>query len=284
MTGNAALVDAVTAALGEIAQSIILPRYKQLGAGDVRAKTHAADLVTIADEESERTLAPILMALAPGSKVVGEEAVAADPGALNGLLRHDPIWIVDPIDGTLNFVNGNPAFATVVALVRQGETVLGWIHDPLTGRTIWAEKGRGAWLRPATGSSTDTRVLLPADFKHPEVDFSTLNASLYNKEFADAKGKFARNFRQGSAASQALNSAACFSRSPIVRGTQPASSMATTLPSASKYSTSRRGSRVRTPGPAWLTPTATRACKFSRDSMRLLFTTASASCWVWLAI
>lgn len=208
MAGSAALVDAahlvdsVCAALGDIAQTIILPRYKRLAAGEVRAKSHAADLVTIADEESERVLAPQLMALLPGSKVVGEEAVADDPGALEGLLRHDPIWIVDPIDGTLNFVNGNPAFATIVALVSQGETVLGWIHDPLSGRTLWAEKGKGAWLRPpkALSAPTDTRILLPEDIKRPDVDFTTLNAALYNKEFAGAKGKFARNFRQGSAA------------------------------------------------------------------------------------
>jgi fructose-1,6-bisphosphatase/inositol monophosphatase family enzyme len=202
VTDNARLVDAVCVALSEIAQAIILPRYKQLSAGEVRAKSHAADLVTIADEECERALAARLMTLLPGSKVVGEEAVAADPGALEGLLRHDPIWIVDPIDGTLNFVNGNPAFAIIVALVREGETVLGWIHDPLTGRTLWAEKGKGAWRRPpkAHAALADVRVRLPEDIKRPDVDFATLNASLYNKEFVAAKGKFARNFRQGSAA------------------------------------------------------------------------------------
>lgn len=196
------MVDAVCAALAEIAQSIILPRYKQLGDGDVRTKTGATDLVTIADEESEKALAPRLMALLPGSKVVGEEAVAADPAALPGLLAHDPVWIVDPIDGTLNFVHGRDAFASVVALVSQGETVLGWIHDPLSGRTLWAEKGKGCWRRPpkALSAPRDARVKLPEDIKRPGIDLKTLNAALYNKQFAGAKGAFARNVNQGSAA------------------------------------------------------------------------------------
>lgn len=196
------MVDAVCTALADIAQSIILPRYKQLGESDVRAKTSATDLVTIADEESEQALASRLVALLPGSKVVGEEAVAADPAVLPGLLAHDPIWIVDPIDGTLNFVHGHDAFASVVALVSGGETILGWIHDPLSGRTIWAERGKGCWRRPpqALSRPSDTRVKLPDEIKRPGVDLKSLNAALYDKRFAGAKGAFARNANQGSAA------------------------------------------------------------------------------------
>ncbi len=207
MASSAALVSSVCAALADVARDIILPRFRQLGESDIRTKTSATDLVTIADEESERALGPRLMALLPGSKVIGEEAAAADPGALPGLLRHDPVWIVDPIDGTLNFVNGSQAFASVVALVSGGETVLGWIHDPLSQRTLWAEKGKGSWRRTpkilesrASGTTGDTRILLPPDIKRPDVDLSTLNAALYNREFAGAKGKFARNAHQGSAA------------------------------------------------------------------------------------
>jgi fructose-1,6-bisphosphatase/inositol monophosphatase family enzyme len=202
VTFNAALVDAVNAALVDVAQSIILPRYQRLNEGEVRSKTHAADFVTIADEECEQALSPRLIALLPGSKVVGEEAVAADPDTLAGLLRHDPIWIIDPIDGTANFVHGKPLFATIIALVSKGETVMGWIHDPLTGHTLWAEKGQGVWRRPpkALGHSGDARILLPDDSKRPNIDLARLNAALYTKEFVMAKGKFARNLRQGSAA------------------------------------------------------------------------------------
>ena len=51
----------------------------------------------------------------------------------------------DPIDGTANFVKGRNHFAVIVALVVEGRTVQGWIHDPLTGRTATAEQGAGAW-------------------------------------------------------------------------------------------------------------------------------------------
>lgn len=202
MAETALLVDAVCAALAEIANSIILPRYKQLAAADIRTKTNPNDLVTIADEESEQALAPKLMSLLPGSKVVGEEAAAADPGALPGLLAHDPVWIVDPIDGTLNFVHGRDAFASVVALVSRGETILGWIHDPISGRTLWAEKGKGAWRRQSirTSGLRDDRVRLADDLQRPGVDLKFLNAALYAKEFAATKGAFARNVMHGSAA------------------------------------------------------------------------------------
>ena len=59
----------------------------------------------------------------PGSLVVGEEGVAADPGVLEALSGDAPVWIIDPIDGTANFADGKPIFAVMVALVRRGETV-----------------------------------------------------------------------------------------------------------------------------------------------------------------
>jgi fructose-1,6-bisphosphatase/inositol monophosphatase family enzyme len=192
------LVDAVTAVLAEVARTIILPRYKQLAEGEVRAKTHPADFVTIADEESERALSAHLTRLVPGSIIVGEEAVAADPQSLDRLLHHDPLWIVDPIDGTANFVHGNPAFAVMVAFVSKGETRLGWIHDPLTGRTLWAERGQGAWCRTREPSlpGLEARITVPP----ASTDLKALNAGIYNRDLALAKGKFARIIRHGSAA------------------------------------------------------------------------------------
>ncbi len=87
-----------------------------------------------------------LEALLPGSAVVGEEASEADPGRLAALSGEGPVWLVDPIDGTLNFVNEKPCFATIVALCIAGNTVEGWIHDPIADRTAWAARGEGAWI------------------------------------------------------------------------------------------------------------------------------------------
>ncbi len=130
----------------DVAQDVILPRFRNLKAGEVRTKSSARDFVTIADEEAEKRLTAELTALLPGSCVVGEEGVAADKSVLERLRGDDPVWIVDPVDGTANFTDGNPAFGVMVALVKGGETLAGWIHDPLGQRTAMAMKGKGAWL------------------------------------------------------------------------------------------------------------------------------------------
>ncbi len=191
----AGLSAATIAAMREVAETHILPRYKKLAESDVRSKTHPGDLVTIADEESERALTHTLSGLLPGSRVVGEEAASANTDVLNHLASDDPVWIIDPIDGTANFVNGVARFAVMVALVRQGETLMGWIHDPVANRTLWAEKGAGAWLEE-TGQSRASVHLSPL----PGEALADLTAALYNRELVKLKGKFARNIRLGSAA------------------------------------------------------------------------------------
>ncbi|WP_445600128.1 inositol monophosphatase family protein [Azospirillum sp. A39] len=138
--------DRVAAILQEVAESEILPYFRQLTADQVRQKTRQDDLVTIADEAAERALSRRLPALVPGSLVVGEEAVAADRGVLDRLFGDAPVWVIDPVDGTLNFASGRPNFAVIVAYVSGGETLAGWIHDPLGKRTAMGAKGEGAWM------------------------------------------------------------------------------------------------------------------------------------------
>ncbi|WP_029007948.1 inositol monophosphatase family protein [Azospirillum halopraeferens] len=138
--------DRVDAILREVAEADILPYFRQLTADQVRQKSRQDDLVTVADEAAERSLTRRLSALVPGSVVVGEEAVAADRGVLDRLFGDDPVWVIDPVDGTLNFASGRPAFAVIVAYVQGGETLAGWIHDPLGRRTAMGVRGQGAWM------------------------------------------------------------------------------------------------------------------------------------------
>jgi fructose-1,6-bisphosphatase/inositol monophosphatase family enzyme len=91
-------------------------------------------------------LSVALADLLPGALVVGEEAAAADAGVLAALAGEAPVWLVDPIDGTANFAGGIPIFAVMVALIRRGEAVMAWIHDPVKRRTATAAAGEGAWL------------------------------------------------------------------------------------------------------------------------------------------
>lgn len=100
----------------------------------------------MADLETERALNRALAALMPGSIMVGEEAVSENPALLAALRGEEACWLIDPIDGTINYAHGVPLFATMVALVVRGEVVGGWIYDPVHDVMAMAEKGSGASL------------------------------------------------------------------------------------------------------------------------------------------
>ena len=135
----------VAALIAAAAAAEIMPRFAKLGAGDIREKA-PGDLVTVADEAMERRLAPQLLALTPGALVVGEEATAAEPALLDEVGEAPWAWVIDPIDGTANFADSQPTFGVIVALLRHGDPVAGWIHDPIARETVTAAAGEGAWL------------------------------------------------------------------------------------------------------------------------------------------
>jgi fructose-1,6-bisphosphatase/inositol monophosphatase family enzyme len=133
---------AVTALLAKVGAEVVMPSFRALSADQVREKA-PGDVVTDADVESERRLALGLHEIL-AIRVIGEEAVAADPTLLDAL-DQGLAWIVDPIDGTANFATGHLPFAIMVALIGDGRTLAGWIHDPVTGTTCHAALGQGAW-------------------------------------------------------------------------------------------------------------------------------------------
>lgn len=137
--------------IARVAAEEIMPRYRNLSPGDVGHKRHPRDLVTTADTIAERRLTEALTALLPGSLVVGEEAADADPDVLRRLAGETPVWLIDPVDGTSNFVHGKDCFAVIVACCQGGETKAGWLHDPISGTTIWAAAGEGAWRQTPAG-------------------------------------------------------------------------------------------------------------------------------------
>jgi fructose-1,6-bisphosphatase/inositol monophosphatase family enzyme len=137
-------LDKVAAIMAEVADEVVLPRFRQLAAHEVRDKG-VDDFVTVADEESEALLARRLPELLPGSWVLGEEMVSRAERSIDQLVDStEPVWIVDPVDGTYNFTHGDPRFAVIVALCRGDETLAGWIHVPSEGETAMAERGGGA--------------------------------------------------------------------------------------------------------------------------------------------
>ncbi|GAA2619780.1 inositol monophosphatase family protein [Paractinoplanes durhamensis] len=138
------MLDQVADLIREVAATIVLPRFRHLAAGDIQQKS-PGDLVTIADQESEKALTAGLTALLPGSRVVGEEGVAADPQLLSRVGDPGAVWIVDPVDGTNNFAAGKTPFAIMVALARDGEVTASWILDVPGDHLTVAELGAGAY-------------------------------------------------------------------------------------------------------------------------------------------
>jgi fructose-1,6-bisphosphatase/inositol monophosphatase family enzyme len=126
------------------ARDEIMPRFGKLGRGEVREKK-PGDPVTVADTAAEARLARELVALSPGSVAVGEEAADADPRRVDALAGEAPVWLLDPLDGTSNFVQGIPCFAVMVAYCRSGDVAAAWIHDPVSGSIVSAVAGGGAW-------------------------------------------------------------------------------------------------------------------------------------------
>jgi fructose-1,6-bisphosphatase/inositol monophosphatase family enzyme len=139
------MIDAVKISeiIRDVAEEEILPRFKNLRREQIREKK-PNQLVTEADTEAERVLSRRLQDIIPGM-VVGEEGVESDSSVLGALARDGIVWVIDPVDGTANFANNNPRFAVIVALVVDGVTRMGWIHDPVPNRTVVAEQGQGAW-------------------------------------------------------------------------------------------------------------------------------------------
>ena len=138
------MLDQVADLVREVAATVVLPRFRHLAADEVHQKS-PGDLVTIADQEAERALTRGLLALLPGSVVVGEEAVAADPRVLDRVAGGGSIWIVDPVDGTNNFAAGKTPFAIMVGLIRDGEPAASWILDVVADQLTVAEAGSGAY-------------------------------------------------------------------------------------------------------------------------------------------
>lgn len=154
-----ALTAPVAALMRQVAADVVMPRYRNLAADEIIEKA-ADDLVTIADRESELRLQEGLARLLPEAGIVGEEACAADP-ALVGKLAHGLNWVIDPIDGTSNFAAGKPPFGLMIALTDGGETLAGWIFDPLADRLCHAARGKGATIDGEPVRARESGAALP---------------------------------------------------------------------------------------------------------------------------
>ncbi|WP_312431936.1 inositol monophosphatase family protein [Achromobacter sp.] len=152
----------LAAILAETAQTEVMPRFRNLPEGAVRGKSSPRDLVTDADEAAERLIAARLAKLHPGAVLIGEEASARNPALLNMLVDADLAFLIDPIDGTRNYVAGLPLFGMMIAACHRGDVIAGVIYDPVSRDSALAVRGEGAWLEFENGKRLPLSVASPA--------------------------------------------------------------------------------------------------------------------------
>jgi fructose-1,6-bisphosphatase/inositol monophosphatase family enzyme len=148
--------------LRDAAIAEVMPRFRNLTAGQIRHKSSVHDLVTDGDEAAEVHITNALNKAFPGAVVIGEEGTAKNPAILAGLGGADLAFVVDPIDGTKNFASGLPLFGVMASVVQRGTIVAGVIYDPVVDDWAIGLRGEGAWLEQVDGSRVDLRVATPA--------------------------------------------------------------------------------------------------------------------------
>ncbi|MFD0672292.1 inositol monophosphatase family protein [Cohnella sp. GCM10027633] len=143
------------------------------------------DLVTEVDKGSERMIRNLIATHFPHHAFLGEEGVEPGPEASARAIREmgdeEYLWIVDPVDGTTNYVHGFPFYSVSIALAHRGQVIVGVVYDPSRDELFVAERGKGAYVRGrsmqvspeetlsrslvATGFPADQHVALPANMK-----------------------------------------------------------------------------------------------------------------------
>jgi myo-inositol-1(or 4)-monophosphatase len=177
---NADLELAVRAA--RIAGDVLLGYYGLEPEG-LGSKSSETDMVSDADREAERAIRELLEAEHPRDGLLAEEGSSSD--AESGRR-----WIVDPLDGTINFLYGFPAWAVSIALEDSGGLAVGVVHSPVHGETFCAVRGEGAWLgdrRLRTRESSElARAMVATGFSY-EADQRVAQAEIVRRVLPRAR-------------------------------------------------------------------------------------------------
>jgi histidinol-phosphatase len=154
--------------LADIADAISLDRFR---AQDLHIETKPdASPVTDADRSVEQALKARLAEVRPDDALIGEEFGNTE-GKSSGPKR---TWIIDPIDGTANFMRGVPVWASLIALTIDGKVVLSVVSAPALGRRWWAAPEIGAWTRDIDGSERILKVSAIGDLAHASLSYNNL--------------------------------------------------------------------------------------------------------------
>ncbi|XP_041952772.1 inositol monophosphatase 1-like isoform X2 [Alosa sapidissima] len=168
-------------AIAREASEVILEAFKSKK--DVMLKSSPADLVTETDQRVEKMLISALRARYPAHKFIGEESVAAGEKLE---LTEAPTWIIDPIDGTVNFVHRFPFVAISIAFAVNKQTEFGIVYSCVEDKMYWAQRGRGAFLNNVplhtSGQQDITKSLVVTEIgaERDDVALSTMTTNIMN--------------------------------------------------------------------------------------------------------
>ncbi len=156
MPNQSALITVMTAAARKAGRALTRD-FGEVEHLQVSQKS-PSDFVTAADHRAERVVRTELSRVRERYGFLMEES-----GATAGTDTSNR-WIVDPLDGTTNFLHGIPHFAVSIALERDAELIAGVVYNPITDELYWAEKGKGTWLNGRRLRVSARKTLAPALF------------------------------------------------------------------------------------------------------------------------
>lgn len=151
--------------LADTADSVSMSRFKAL---DLRVHSKPDRTpVSDADTSVEEAIRAILSRARPRDAVLGEELPATGHGPRR--------WVLDPVDGTKNFVRGVPVWATLIALMDGDDVVAGLVSAPALGRRWWAGAGSGAWTGKSLSSASRLAVSRVSSLADASLSYSSLS-------------------------------------------------------------------------------------------------------------
>ena len=139
------LLNYISALMIEVNTLVILKYYKDLESRQISTKASEDDFVTIADKESEEFIVRKLVGFLNINHYIGEETSYINKNEYKSKKYQSLSWVIDPIDGTSNFILGIPHVAIVIGKIVNDQITDGIIYNPILNEFYWASLGKGAW-------------------------------------------------------------------------------------------------------------------------------------------
>jgi fructose-1,6-bisphosphatase/inositol monophosphatase family enzyme len=153
------ILEYITSILVDVNDKIILYYFNNLSPNDINTKTASDDFVSVADKKSEDFITNKLFKFLDITKIIGEESAFINKENYLSLLNEPLLWVIDPIDGTKNYIKGNRNFCSMISLVQDNYPIASFIYQPLERELIYAFKGHGSYkLNVNTKISTKLKI------------------------------------------------------------------------------------------------------------------------------